>query len=178
MRWLNLRCSIKVLHDLAMAILGHGNSIDQSSSTNLRRSRSEVHDQPRNKLGLIGIRERCPRRPRISAVDGNFARSLALGDSDSESQFASKVEKQALGSSILVSLLHAILVVAELAKVGALLGEAHGEGRGVDAKGGDEGEDRRVGIAGRRLHEGQQEEGDKSVGQEVDLNRCCGADNG
>lgn len=61
-------------------------------------------------------------------------------------KFTGKVEKKSLGSTILVGLLHAVFVVAELLEVGAGLGHGHGEGGGVDAESGDKGEDRRVGV--------------------------------
>jgi len=75
----NSRRGVKVLHDLAMCILRGRNPIDQGSGTDQWISCSEVHDEPRDQLGLVGVRERGPRRARIRAVDRHFAHAFAVG---------------------------------------------------------------------------------------------------
>lgn len=117
-------------------------SIDQGSSANLWLSRSKVHDQPRDQLRLVGVREGRPGRAGISAVDCDLGQ--ALGRRDAGGELAGKVEEECLGAAVLMGLLHAVLVVAEALEVGAGLGDGHGEGGRVDAEGGDEGEDGRV----------------------------------
>lgn len=114
----HLLSSVKVLHNLAMRILRRRNTIHQSRRADLRISRSKVHNQSWDELRLVGIRKRCPRRTRISAVDGDFAGKF-FGGGDAGGEFAGPVEEKTLGATVLVSLFHAFLVVAELLEVRA-----------------------------------------------------------
>jgi hypothetical protein len=141
----NLRRSIKILHNLSMSVRPRRDTINQRSSTYLRVPRPKIHNQPRNQFCLVRIRERCPRRARVCAVDGHFTKAFAFAsrcDSRSScSELAGKVKKESFGAAVLVGLFHAVLVVAEFFEIGAGFGDGHGEGGGVYAKGGDEGED-------------------------------------
>ena len=87
-------------------------------------------------------------------------------------QFAGEVEKQSLGTAILVGLLHTVLVVAEMLEVRALAGHAHCEGGGVDAEGCDEGHDRRVGVERAGFQKREEEKAEESTGEIVDLDGC------
>jgi hypothetical protein len=170
----HLLSSIEILHNLAMSVLRRRNTIDQSRSTNLRISRSKVHNQPWNKLRLVRICKRCPRRTRISAVDGDFAGKFlcCLNSRDSRGEFAGPVEKKTLGATVLMSLFHAFLVVAEFLEVRAFLGHAHCEGGGVDAKGCYEGENGRGGVGGGGFEEREEQKREESTRKEVDLDGC------
>ena len=117
---------------------------------------------------MVGSSERCPCRTRVGAVNRHAVRELgsALG------QFAGEVEKQSLGAAVLVGLLHAVLVAAEVLEVRALARHAHRERGGVDAEGCDEGHDRRIGVERAGFEKREEEKAEQSTGEVVDLD-CC-----
>lgn len=105
---MNLLSGIKIVHNLAMTLFGARRAIDQSSGANLGISRREIGNQSRNQHLPARGGERCPRRPRIGAVD----RDLLPRGGDTGGELTGKVEKKTLGSAILVSLLEAVFVGA------------------------------------------------------------------
>jgi hypothetical protein len=68
-----------------------------------------------------------------------------------------------------VRLRHAVLVVAEVSDVRALLGDGHGGRGGVDAEGGDEGEDGGCGIRWGGFEDWEEEEAEEGRGEVVNL---------
>jgi hypothetical protein len=131
-----------------MPFAGRRNSIDESSSADLRIPCTNIGDEPWDQLRLIRLGKWSPRWARIRTVDGNFWQSLACRPcrGDTASKLAGEVEKKRLRPSILMSLRHAVLVVTQMLEVRALLGSRHGGRCWVDAKAGNEGQDWRVRI--------------------------------
>lgn len=69
----NLRCGVKVHHDLAMSVFGSGHAIDQSCGADLRISSTNIGDQSWDDLRMIRLSKRCPCRARVRGVYGHSA---------------------------------------------------------------------------------------------------------